>query len=54
LLSTSALAILIHGSFLLFLQPDLSIGRGLPLLQFQQLFGHCLSLSSVECRDDQE
>jgi hypothetical protein len=41
LLSTSALAILVHGGFLLFLQPDLSIGRGLPPLQFQQLFGHC-------------
>jgi hypothetical protein len=42
LLSTSALAILVHGGFLLFLQPDHSIGRGLPPLQFQQLFGHCL------------
>ncbi len=41
LLSTSALAILVHGGFLLLLQPDLSIGRGLPPLQFQQLFGHC-------------
>jgi hypothetical protein len=38
--STSALAILVHGGFLLFLQPDLSIGRGLPPLQFQQLSGH--------------
>ena len=42
LLSASALAILVHGGFLLLLQPDLSIGRGLPPLQFQQLFGHCL------------
>jgi len=36
LLSTSALAILVHGGFLLFLQPDHSIGRGLPPLKSQQ------------------
>jgi hypothetical protein len=40
LLSTSSLAMLVHGGFLLFLQSDLSIGRGLPPIQFQQLSGH--------------
>jgi hypothetical protein len=39
---------LVHGGFLLFLQSDLSIGRGLPPIQFQQLSGHLLWAPSIE------
>jgi len=44
----------VHGGFLVLLQPDLSIGRGLPSLQFRQALGHCRSgvrarLSALGC-----